>query len=89
MLPHVADTEELHNLIMEMIGDMNASHTGITGGEPAAPGGRRTSALHTRYPGFDLEPDASGFYKVGCIYPQGSGRSRLRQDRARQLSSFR
>jgi len=32
MLPHIADTEELHNLIMEMIGDMNASHTGITGG---------------------------------------------------------
>ncbi len=25
MLPHIADTEELHNLIMEMIGDLNAS----------------------------------------------------------------
>ena len=32
LLPHVADLEELHNLIMEMIGELNASHTGITGG---------------------------------------------------------
>ena len=32
VLEHVADTEELHNLIMEMIGELNASHTGVTGG---------------------------------------------------------
>ena len=32
MLPYISDTEELHNLIMEMIGDMNASHTGISAG---------------------------------------------------------
>ena len=32
LLEHVADSEELHNVIMEMIGDMNASHTGISGG---------------------------------------------------------
>ena len=31
VLEHVADTEELHNLIMEMIGELNASHTGISG----------------------------------------------------------
>ena len=41
VLPHIADTEELHNLIMEMIGDINASHTGISGGSRAARAGRR------------------------------------------------
>ena len=30
LLPHIADTDELHNVVMEMIGEMNASHTGIT-----------------------------------------------------------
>ena len=27
--------------------------------------------VQTRYPGFDLEPDASGFYKVSYIYKKG------------------
>jgi tricorn protease len=71
MLGHVADQEELHNLIMEMIGDLNASHTGITGGgnlpgEPAPP-----ERIQTRYPGFDLESDSSGYYKVSKIYRHG------------------
>jgi tricorn protease len=71
MLPHIADTEELHNLIMEMIGDMNASHTGISGGSRLPTQGPPEEAIATRYPGFDLEPDASGFYKVGHIYRKG------------------
>ena len=41
VLPHIADNEELHNVIMEMIGEMNASHTGITGRRPAARRNRR------------------------------------------------
>ncbi len=71
MLPHIADTEELHNLIMEMIGDMNASHTGITGGTRLPTQGPPEERIATRYPGFDLEPDASGYYKVGYIYRKG------------------
>jgi tricorn protease len=71
MLPHVADSEELHNLIMEMIGDLNASHTGVTGGSRLPVQGTPEEAIATRYPGFDLEPDASGFYKVGYIYRKG------------------
>ena len=35
MLPHIADSEELHNVIMEMIGELNASPTPAS---PAAPG---------------------------------------------------
>jgi tricorn protease len=71
LLANIADTEELHNLVMEMIGEMNASHTGITGGgnlpgEPVA-----LDRIQTRYPGFALEPDSSGFYKVSFIYRKG------------------
>ncbi len=71
LLPHVADSDELHNVIMEMIGDLNASHTGITGGSripaPAPP----QEPIQTRYPGFDLQPDTSGYYKVSYIYRKG------------------
>jgi tricorn protease len=70
LLGYVADTEELHNVIMEMIGDMNASHTGISGGT-RLPGEAQEPPIATRYPGFDLEPDASGYYKVSYIYRKG------------------
>ena len=68
LLPNVADIEELHDVIMDMIGEMNASHTGISGGGEPEPG-RET--VQTHYPGFDLEPDASGYYKVSWIYRKG------------------
>jgi tricorn protease len=45
---------------------MNASHTGISGG-----GEPDRDALQTRYPGFELEPDASGFYKISYVYKRG------------------
>jgi tricorn protease len=70
LLPHVADLEELHNLIMEMIGELNASHTGITGGT-RIPGENAVDRAQTRYPGFELVPDASGFYKISTIYQNG------------------
>jgi tricorn protease len=68
LLPNVADTEELHDVIMEMIGEINSSHTGISGGGEVEPG---REAIQTHYPGFDLEPDASGYYKVSWIYRKG------------------
>ncbi|HMC60210.1 MAG TPA: S41 family peptidase, partial [Candidatus Solibacter sp.] len=71
LLPHIADLDELHNVIMEMIGDMNASHTGITGGTRLPVPGPSEERIQTRYPGFDLEPDPSGFYKVSFIYRKG------------------
>ena len=70
LLGNIADTEELHNLIMEMIGDMNASHTGISGGG-VIPGRTPDERIQTRYPGFDMQPDASGCYKVAYIYKKG------------------
>ena len=70
LLPNIADTDELHNVIMQMIGELNASHTGISGGG-GLPGQPAPERVQTRYPGFDLEPDASGYYKVACIYRKG------------------
>ena len=67
LLPHVADVEELHDVIMEMIGELNASHTGISGGD-VEPG---REVAQTNYPGFDLEPDGAGNFKVGWIYRKG------------------
>ncbi len=69
LLPHVADTDEFHVLIMDMIGKLNSSHTGISGG--SLPGQPRPERMQTRYPGFDLEPDPSGYYKVSYIYHKG------------------
>lgn len=64
LLPNIVDNDELHVVMMQMIGELNASHTGVTGA-PA------TDRLQTHYPGFDLAPDASGFYKVTHIYKKG------------------
>ena len=66
LLDYLVDEEELHTVMMMMIGQLNASHTGVSGGPAAS---QRT--LQTRYPGFDVVPDASGFYKVGHIYKDG------------------
>ena len=71
LLPYIADTEELHNVIMEMIGDINASHTGISAGGRIPGRADPEEAVETRYPGFDMEPDASGFFKVSYIYKKG------------------
>jgi tricorn protease len=65
LLDHVVDEEELHTVMMMMIGQLNASHTGVSGGPSPI---ERTQ--QTRHPGFLLVPDASGF-KVGHIYKDG------------------
>jgi tricorn protease len=67
LLANIADSDELHTVIMQMIGELNASHTGVSGG------GRSEGAerISTRYPGFDLAPDPSGRYKISYIYQKG------------------
>ena len=66
LLDHVVDEEELHTLLMMMIGQLNASHTGVSGGPSPID---RTQ--QTRYPGFTLVPDASGFYKIAHVFKDG------------------
>ena len=48
LLDNIADDEELHTVMMQMIGELNASHTGVSGGR-GAPGA--TPPPQTRYPG--------------------------------------
>src|SRR5690606_32693824 len=49
-----------------MIGELNASHTGVSGGPNNLPRNEQT-----RYPGFELVADPSGVYTGGHIYKHG------------------
>ena len=66
LLVHVADQEELHDVISMMLGELNASHTGISGAGKEDP-----NHNSTRHPGFEMEPDKSGWYVVKHIYKDG------------------
>jgi tricorn protease len=68
LLDYLVDDEELNTVMMMMIGQLNASHTGVTGGGPA---NDSRPPLQTRHPGFDLAADPSGFYKVTHVYKDG------------------
>ncbi len=70
LLAHVSGQEELHDVLMMMIGELNASHTGISAGGRSSRS-RSESGDQTRYPGFELEADPGGFYKVTHIYKDG------------------
>jgi tricorn protease len=69
MVAHVADRQELMNLINEMIGELNASHTGASAGRQRGEG---DAAVQTVHLGIDLKADdESGRYKVTHIYEEG------------------
>ena len=68
LMEYVGDQEEMHNVVSQMIGELNASHTGISATQSPE---ERDRIVQTRYPGFDMEPDASGYYKVSHIYKTG------------------
>jgi tricorn protease len=67
VLDNLVDEEELHNVMMMMIGDLNASHTGVSGG----PAGIERPSVTTRSPGFELVADPKGLYRVGHIWKGG------------------
>jgi len=67
LLAHVGDRDELLNIVNEMIGELNASHTGA-----AAPPGGNAGRPTTAHLGVELEPDPkAGRYKVVHIYKGG------------------
>src|SRR5207253_10895488 len=71
LLVHVAEPEDLYDVVNMMIGELNASHTGISGGGRGRGRDRgEGEADTTRYPGVDLEP-ADGFWKVTHVYRHG------------------
>ena len=55
LVQYVGDRQELLNIINEMIGELNASHTGA-GAPPRGPG---AGGVSTGNLGIELEPDAS------------------------------
>jgi tricorn protease len=68
LVEYVGDRQELLNIVNEMIGELNASHTGAA----PPPGGRDPGAVSTGHLGVELEPDASaGRYRVTYIYEAG------------------
>ena len=86
LLPHVADTEELHNVVMEMIGELDASHTGISGGGAVA---RRAAARRAHPDALSRLRAAAGL--VGLLqdllhHPQRTGRQGVRQAEPRATS---
>jgi tricorn protease len=69
LVEYVADKYELLNIVNEMIGELNASHTGAAVG----PGGRGgDNAVQTSHLGIELIADEkAGRYKVGHVYEDG------------------
>jgi tricorn protease len=65
-LKYVGENQDVYDLANEMIGELNASHTGVSG----PPSRAIDDAYQTRQPGFELEP-SNGFYKVSHIYRDG------------------
>lgn len=70
LLAHVGSADEVYELCNMMIGELNASHTGVSGGGRRGGRGEVTGA-QTRHPGFELEADPSGLYRVAFVYRNG------------------
>jgi tricorn protease len=65
LLPHVGDRDELLNIVNEMIGELNASHTGA-----APPPGGQAGGTATLHLGIELAPER-GRYRVIHIFKNG------------------
>ena len=88
LLADVADTDELHNVIMQMIGELNASHTGISGGGgPGDPAGQRAADAAT--PASTSSPTRRRLLQGRPHLQEGPGRPRLREARRRAITSSR
>jgi len=65
LLKYVGTNQDVYDLTNEMIGELNASHTGVSG-----PTRERPSTYSSKYLGFEIVPDGN-FYKVSHIYWDG------------------
>jgi tricorn protease len=70
LIDYTASQDEMHDVVSMMIGELNASHTGISAGGGRRGGRGEAAGATTRHPGFELE-DADGFYRVKTIYRHG------------------
>ncbi len=67
LLPFVSTYDDLYDVANKMLGELNASHLGVSG-----PRSRPQSAdFRARYLGFEMEPAEGGRYRVSHIYRDG------------------
>ncbi|MEM6672108.1 MAG: S41 family peptidase [Planctomycetota bacterium] len=74
LLPHVAHRSDLNYVISEMIAELNAGHTYVSGGDYEIPDRARVGLPGAR---FDLD-GASGRYRVASILPGHNEESKYR-----------
>jgi tricorn protease len=68
LVEFVGDRQELLNIVNEMIGELNASHTGAA----PPPRGREGGGVSTAHLGVELQADdAAGRYRVTHVYEEG------------------
>jgi tricorn protease len=67
LLRYVGTNEDVYDLANEMIGELNASHTGVSGPPTRA----MPRVYNTRYLGFEMEPSNAGRYRISHIYRDG------------------
>jgi tricorn protease len=67
LLPFVATNEDLYDLANEMIGELNASHTGVSGPPTRA----MPRQVTTRLLGVELAEDRGGRYRISHVYRNG------------------
>ncbi|MEN1704410.1 MAG: DPP IV N-terminal domain-containing protein [Planctomycetota bacterium] len=66
LLSHVGENQDLYDLTNEMIGELNASHTGVSG-----PASRSMERLYTtQHLGFQVQPDGD-YYRVTHVHEDG------------------
>jgi len=69
LLTYVGSYQDVYDLANEMIGELNASHTGVSG--PDGPtSGERPTTYQTRYLGFEMAPDKD-YYRISHIFRDG------------------
>ena len=66
LLTYVGENQDLYDIANEMIGELNASHVGVSG----PPSRQMPPQFTTRFLGFELEP-AGGAYRISHIYRDG------------------
>jgi tricorn protease len=67
LLPSVASYDDLHDVANKMLGELNASHLGVSGPSTRS----QPSDARPRYLGFEMEPAEGGRYQVRYVYPDG------------------
>src|SRR5207247_1262505 len=67
MLQHLGDYEDVYALSNEVIGQLNASHSGVTG----PPSRAMPTQYQTHFLGFEMEAADGGRYRISHVYRDG------------------